>query len=120
MSASEATQPSSSASSSPAPTAPPTKGQVMGAFFAVLRSNGPVANKLLAYTVAMFTLPVAVFLFLDRVLLLDFDLEPNVRNTIAAVVAVVTVQVIIALYVISAMLEPDPPPAAREPGPKED
>uniref|UniRef100_A0A7S1HZT1 Vacuolar ATPase assembly integral membrane protein VMA21 homolog n=1 Tax=Eutreptiella gymnastica TaxID=73025 RepID=A0A7S1HZT1_9EUGL len=90
-----------------APPKPPSKLAAMNDFGRVLRSNHDVFVKLVKYTAIMFTVPIAVFLFLDRVVLPDFDIDEETRNTWSALVAVVVIQFICFVYVCSAMLEPD-------------
>ena len=92
-------------SESQPPPPPPTKMQLLRQFATVLRGNQTVAQKLVFYTVLMFTVPIATFLFLDRVVLPDFDIEEGLRNSIAAFVAVAVVQFVIAAYVMDAMRE---------------
>ena len=88
----------------------------MGFSLLLQPQNRPVAMKLLHYTLLMFTLPFLTFyLTLDHILPL---IAPSLthKTNYAVAVSVITVNLIIAGYVVSAFNEEDPQEEEEERG----
>ncbi|XP_018346929.1 PREDICTED: uncharacterized protein LOC108751325 [Trachymyrmex septentrionalis] len=68
---------------------------------------GPAAvlGTLFLYSIAMFTLPFAVFFMIQRFMILEFQTDTAVTNYISVLAAVITVNLIISCYVYQALNE---------------